>query len=87
MKIPNRLASKPLLGALLLALLVLPAAHGHGQDGPGHAGIAPAAPLLNLRVLDRYGHGSISSVAAAIDFAVANSASSGDSVARGMTRA
>ncbi len=37
-----------------------------------HAGIAPEAPLLNLRVLDRFGRGSISSVVAAIDFAVAN---------------
>ncbi len=40
----------------------------------GYAGIAPGAHLLNLRVLDEYGRGFISTVVAAIDFAIANRA-------------
>jgi hypothetical protein len=38
------------------------------------AGIAPGASLLNLRVLDEYGRGYVSSVIAAIDYAIANKA-------------
>ena len=38
----------------------------------GYAGIAPGASLLNLRVLDESGHGYLSGVIAAIDFAIAN---------------
>src|SRR5439155_377340 len=38
----------------------------------GYAGIAPGASLLSLRVLDESGHGRLSGVIAAIDFAIAN---------------
>ncbi len=40
------------------------------KAGFDYAGIAPAANLLNLRVLDEHGHGNISNVVAAIDQAV-----------------
>ncbi len=40
------------------------------QVGRDYSGIAPAASLINLRVLDRYGRGSVSRVIAAIDYAI-----------------
>jgi subtilisin family serine protease len=41
-------------------------------NGVDYAGIAPGAGLFDLRVLDGKGHGTISRVVAAIDWAVAN---------------
>ena len=46
---------------------------GNGYDSYGaHAGIAPAAHLVSLKVLDQHGGGVISDVIAAFDWAVAN---------------
>ena len=46
---------------------------GSGYDSYGaHAGIAPAAHLVSLKVLDRHGDGVISDVIAAFEWAVAN---------------
>jgi serine protease AprX len=46
---------------------------GNGYDSYGtRAGIAPAAHLVSLKVLDKYGRGVISDVIAAFDWAVAN---------------
>src|SRR5712692_190913 len=38
--------------------------------GKNYTGIAPAASLMNLRVLDDYGRGYVSNVIAAIDYAI-----------------
>ena len=49
---------------------------GNGADSLGtRAGIAPAAHLVSLKVLDAQGRGVISSVIAALDWVVANKAS------------
>ena len=49
---------------------------GNGKDSLGtRAGIAPAAHLVSLKVLDGQGRGVISSVIAALDWVVANKAS------------
>jgi serine protease AprX len=46
---------------------------GNGYDSGGnHAGIAPAAHVVSLKVLDRDGRGVISDVIAALEYAVAN---------------
>ena len=46
---------------------------GNGYDSNGaHAGIAPAAHLVSLKVLDQHGGGVISDVIAAFEWAVAN---------------
>lgn len=46
---------------------------GNGYDSYGaHAGIAPAAHLVSLKVLDRHGSGVISDVIAAFEWAVTN---------------
>ena len=46
---------------------------GNGYDSYGaHAGIAPAAHLVSLKVLDQHGGGVISDVIAAFEWAVAN---------------
>ena len=46
---------------------------GNGRDSGGaYAGIAPAAKIISLKVLDGTGAGVISNVIAAIDYAVAN---------------
>jgi subtilisin family serine protease len=42
------------------------------QVGVDYAGIAPRANIINLRVLDNYGHGYLSNVIAAIDYTIAN---------------
>jgi len=42
------------------------------QSGVDYSGIAPKANIINLRVLDGYGHGSLSAVLAAIDYTIAN---------------
>jgi serine protease AprX len=42
------------------------------NNGLDYAGIAPAANLLNLKALDAQGHGYLSDVIAAVDFAVGN---------------
>jgi serine protease AprX len=48
---------------------------GNGYDTRGsRAGIAPAAHLVSLKVLDRQGRGVISNVIAALDWAVTNKA-------------
>jgi serine protease AprX len=48
---------------------------GNGYDTNGvRAGIAPAADLVSLKVLDAHGGGYISNVIAALDWAVANKA-------------
>jgi subtilisin family serine protease len=44
------------------------ASHAFGRD---YMGIAPGATLVNLRVLDDFGHGYVSSIVAAIDRAIA----------------
>ncbi len=46
---------------------------GNGHDSGGsYAGIAPGANLVSLKVLDGAGHGVISDVIAALDYAVTN---------------
>ncbi len=46
---------------------------GNGYDSYGaRAGIAPAAHLVSLKVLDKYGRGCVSDVIAAFEWAVAN---------------
>jgi len=46
---------------------------GNGYDSNGaHAGIAPAAHLVSLKVLDEYGGGVISDVIAAFEWAIVN---------------
>lgn len=46
---------------------------GNGADSGGlRAGIAPAASLVELKVLDGSGHGSISNLIAAFDYVLAN---------------
>lgn len=46
---------------------------GNGYDSDGaRAGIAPGANIVALKVLDQFGHGYISDVIAAIDYAIAN---------------
>jgi serine protease AprX len=46
---------------------------GNGYDSDGaRAGIAPAAHLVSLKVLDKYGRGCVSDVIAAFEWAVAN---------------
>ena len=46
---------------------------GNGYDSYGaHAGIAPAAHLVSLKVLDQHGGGVISDVIAAFEWAIAN---------------
>jgi hypothetical protein len=48
---------------------------GNGWDADGsYTGVAPGADLLVLRVLDAEGHGNVSDVIRALDFAVANRA-------------
>ena len=47
------------------------AGSGHDSDGK-RTGIAPCAHLIGLKVLDDEGHGYISDVIAALDYAVAN---------------
>ena len=48
---------------------------GNGRDSWGaHAGIAPAAHLVGLKVLDERGRGVISNVIAALEWAIANKA-------------
>ena len=48
---------------------------GNGHDSGGsRAGIAPAAHIVSLRVLDGLGHGVISDVIAAIEYSIANRA-------------
>ncbi len=48
---------------------------GNGYDSYGsHAGIAPAAHLVSLKVLDQHGGGVISDVIAAFEWAIANRA-------------
>ena len=48
---------------------------GNGYDSVGnHAGIAPAAHIVSLKVLDAHGRGVISDVIAALEYAVANRA-------------
>ena len=45
---------------------------GTGYDSKGkHKGIAPGARLVGLKVMDRLGHGYVSDVIAALDYAVA----------------
>jgi serine protease AprX len=46
---------------------------GNGYDSGGaRAGIAPAAHIVSLKVLDKYGQGCVSDVIAAFEWAVAN---------------
>ena len=47
-------------------------AAGGDLSGGAYAGIAPAASLYNLRVLDSHGRGSVSGVLAALDWVLAN---------------
>ena len=48
---------------------------GNGMDTWGvRAGIAPGANIISLKALDGLGHGTISNIIAAIDYAVANKA-------------
>jgi serine protease AprX len=42
------------------------------SGGVDYSGIAPRANIINLRVLDSYGHGTMSGVLAAIDYTIAN---------------
>ncbi len=50
---------------------------GSGASGSVYLGVAPAANLIGLKVLDSTGQGRTSDVIRAIDFAVANKASLG----------
>jgi serine protease AprX len=45
---------------------------GTGTGNPAYTGVAPGAALIGLKVLDGNGSGSLSNVAAAVDWAVAN---------------
>ena len=48
---------------------------GNGHDSNGaYQGVAPASKIISLKVLDGQGHGVISDVIAALDYAVANKA-------------
>ena len=48
---------------------------GNGHDSNGaYQGVAPQAKIVSLKVLDGQGHGVISDVIAALDYAVANKA-------------
>jgi serine protease AprX len=49
-------------------------AAGTGEGNPAYKGVAPGAALVGLKVLDRFGSGSLSNVTAAIDWAVENRA-------------
>ena len=50
---------------------------GSGASGSEYRGVAPAANLIGLKVLDRTGRGRTSDVIRAIDFAIAHKASLG----------
>jgi serine protease AprX len=51
---------------------IIAGAYVKTPDGKDYRGIAPAARLVNLRVLDDAGNGSVADVVEAIDWAIAN---------------
>lgn len=54
---------------------------GAKDNGFGVVGVSPGAPLYSVRVLDRFGSGTVSTVACGIDWVTANAASTGINVA------